>query len=302
MLVDKKGLLKKMGRPPTIVLVSSFLCILLYQNCGKLGNTGAPTNLSNSLPSSAQSTPNPCINQGFVSGSISPNPVIEGSPFTLLCNYGVQTNNISSNLKGASFPSNSCTWVNFNGTSAVFNCIAGTTPGSYPISCTLGVISQNQYCPETNPIGNLQVVSPTLMINAGGASYVNSLGQTWSADEDFSGGTAHSVTQAITNTSDQGVYQSERYQASTYTIPAGNGVHSVTLKFAEITYSGAGVRVFNVVINGTQVLTNFDVFQSAGGEFIALDKAFNVTVTTGQIVIQLVPVTNDPTISGIVVN
>jgi len=60
----------------------------------------------------------------------------------------------------------------------------------------------------------------------------------------------------------------------------------VTLKFAEITQFGVGRRVFNVLINGSPVLTNFDIYAQAGGGLIALDKVFPVTVTGGQITVQ----------------
>ncbi len=48
----------------------------------------------------------------------------------------------------------------------------------------------------------------------------------------------------------------------------------MTLKFAEPVWSAKGKRVFNVTINGTKVLSNFDIFAAAGGEFKAVDKTF----------------------------
>ena len=69
-------------------------------------------------------------------------------------------------------------------------------------------------------------------------------------------------------------------------VPAGT--YQVTLKFAE-TYSGdfvVGDRVFDVYINGTEVLTNFDIYAKAGGN-TAIDQVFNnIVLTSGLITLQ----------------
>src|SRR2546427_799579 len=76
----------------------------------------------------------------------------------------------------------------------------------------------------------------------------------------------------------QAVYQTEVGGPSTYTfnnlIPPTN--YPVRLHFAEISPSVTtnGNRQFNVIINGTQVLTNFDIFAAAGGKFRALTRQF----------------------------
>jgi len=46
------------------------------------------------------------------------------------------------------------------------------------------------------------------------------------------------------------------------------------VKFAEIFFNQGGKRVFHVVINGTQVLTNFDVASQAGASDTAIDRYF----------------------------
>ena len=63
----------------------------------------------------------------------------------------------------------------------------------------------------------------------------------------------------------------------TYTIPNRSGAQTVTLYFAETYVTGAGQRLFNVSINGATVLTNFDIYASAGGanrgsQIAALDR------------------------------
>jgi hypothetical protein len=130
----------------------------------------------------------------------------------------------------------------------------------------------------------------------------------WLADEDFTGGSASSTTAAINtsqvaNPAPQAVYQTERFGDFTYAIPnlTAGASYTVNLSFAEIYWTAAGKREFNVLINGTQALTNFDVFATAGGEDIAIVKSFTATASaSGIITIQFTTGAADlPKISGI---
>jgi hypothetical protein len=108
----------------------------------------------------------------------------------------------------------------------------------------------------------------------------------FAADEDFAGGATAATTTAvtttgITNPAPQSVYQHNRYGNFTYTIPAGS-------------------RTFNVLINGTQVLTNFDIFATAGGEFKAAAESFTATASSaGAVTIQFVTVKDNAQVNGI---
>jgi len=60
----------------------------------------------------------------------------------------------------------------------------------------------------------------------------------------------------------------------------------VTLYFSEGYWTAAAKRTFNVVINGTTVLTNFDIFATAGAQNKAVQRSFTATANaSGQIVI-----------------
>jgi hypothetical protein len=150
-------------------------------------------------------------------------------------------------------------------------------------------------------------------INAGGAAVSNSGGgdNSFVADEDYStGGTTYSVTNTITipagvatTAAPAAVYQSARQGTVTYTIPsltAGTS-YSVRLHFAELYFSAAGDRVFNVAINGTSVLTNFDIYATAKANFTAVVEQFTATAnSSGQIVIAFTNGTIDqPMINGV---
>src|SRR5271154_5408638 len=127
------------------------------------------------------------------------------------------------------------------------------------------------------------------------------------ADEDFAGGTTAATTHAITTTglsdpAPQSVYQHNRYGNFTYTVPGltAGASYTVRLHFAEEYWTTAGSRTFNVLINGTQVLTDFDIFATAGGEYIAVIEPFTATASsTGAITIQFVTVKDNAQVNGI---
>jgi hypothetical protein len=136
-------------------------------------------------------------------------------------------------------------------------------------------------------------------VTLNGGYAVNSGGATagmFAADAWFSGGNTYQTTAAIdtsgvTNPAPQAVYQSERWASPsfTYTFPnlVAGGEYTVRLHFAEIYYTAPGQRRFNVSINGTQVLTQFDVFATAGAANKAVIQTFTTNASAaGQIVIQ----------------
>ncbi len=149
-------------------------------------------------------------------------------------------------------------------------------------------------------------------IDAGGAAASNSGGgdNSFVADEDYStGGTTYSVTNTITipasvtNAAPAAVYQSARQGAVTYTIPGltAGASYTVRLHFAELYFSAAGQRIFNVAINGTTVLTNFDIYATAKANFTAVVEQYSATAnSSGQIVIAFTNGTIDqPMINGL---
>ena len=136
------------------------------------------------------------------------------------------------------------------------------------------------------PSGTPPAGTTTLRINAGGGSYTDAAGNAWQADTDYSGGAIWSFQGlSITGTPDPELYRDVRYSAATfgYALPAAPGAYTLRLHFVEgdghcLT---PGTRTFNVSVNGTQVLTNFDVCAAAGGLGKALDESLPVTVPAG---------------------
>jgi beta-galactosidase len=55
----------------------------------------------------------------------------------------------------------------------------------------------------------------------------------------------------------------------------------VTLKFAELFQNAVNMRIFDVALNGTIVLKDFDVYKFAGGKNIAFDTTFKILLGDG---------------------
>jgi hypothetical protein len=145
------------------------------------------------------------------------------------------------------------------------------------------------------------VVTAIHRINCGGSATGG-----FTADQFFSGGNTFStssnvVTSGVTNAAPAAVYQSERFGNHTYTVGGltAGAAYTVRLHFAEVYFTAAGARVFNVAVNGTQVLTNFDIF-AVGGANKAVVRDFPVSASAGgQIVIQYTTVVENPKSSAI---
>lgn len=177
---------------------------------------------------------------------------------------------------------------------------AGTTSGGpYTVTVSSGGVSGT---------ANVTVLpAPTQVavyqIDSGSSSAVSP----FSADSYGSGGTAHSVTNTITtsgvtNPAPAAVYQTERYGNTTYTLPGlvAGAPYVVRLHFAELYWTAAGKRIFSVSINGTAVLSNFDIYQAAGGQYKAVVREVTASANaSGQIVVAFTTVTDNASISGI---
>jgi len=142
----------------------------------------------------------------------------------------------------------------------------------------------------------------SIQINCGGPAVAPFI-----ADADFSGGGTinHANTidlSGVNNPAPMAVYQTARTGNFSYTISGFNAgsSHTVRLHFAETFFSTTGSRTFNVSINGTTVLTNFDIVAAAGAMNKAVIKQFTEPASsTGDYVITFTSVVNQSLISGI---
>ena len=181
-----------------------------------------------------------------------------------------------------------------------------------------GVSPTSNLASAITPANGGVITTDVLKIDSGYAGTAPPTG--WLADKDFTGGATGSVTHAITipssvvNPAPAAVYQTYRKTSGTCTV---NGLtyqicyaapnltpgaaYIVDLHFAEDFYNAAASRQFDVAINGTQVLTNFDIWAVAGGEYTATVQSFYaVADATGTITITLsTGAHNSPQINGV---
>jgi len=117
--------------------------------------------------------------------------------------------------------------------------------------------------------------------------YVDLFGRRWLADKEYSpeswgyfgSAAAWSSARAIEGTEEDGLYQTQRYGAGGsfgYRFDVPNGNYRVDIHFAEIytQFDAPGKRIFDVLIEMQTVLNDFDVVQTAAGQYTALSRTF----------------------------
>ena len=177
-------------------------------------------------------------------------------------------------------------------------------PGVYTVNLTV----KDQQNVATNSSFVITITNPTTLvevirINAGGSN-VQAGTQLWKADQYFTGGRIFTTTTAINNTTNDALYQTERYGNMTYSIPVpAAGKYTVELHFAEISFKTAGSRIFTVDVEAGQFRKqDVDLFRDYGGAFNAIVMtAEGIQVNDGMLTISLTNVVNNAKISGIAV-
>jgi beta-glucosidase len=253
----------------------------------------------------------------ILSSSVCPAPTVPAA----LTASATSTTQISMSWSASSSPCSAITYKIFRSTAANFtpasnNQIAtgvtstafsdsGLTPSTtyYYLVEAVGSGGSSASSSQASATTQSVVVTPQgVAINAGGAAVGSFL-----ADQDYVGGTTISHSNTINTTevnspAPAAIYQTGRIGNFTYTIGGFKTTTSylVRLHFCETYWTAPGLRVFNVSINGSQVLTNFDIFAAAGGQNIANIQQFTEAVNSnGQLVIQFTTLVNNSLINGI---
>jgi hypothetical protein len=178
----------------------------------------------------------------------------------------------------------------------------GLTDGTTYYYKVTAVNSAGESSPSSEVSATPQRAQFSLAIDSGGGATGSFV-----SDRVVSGGLTYSTnatisTSGVTNPAPQGVYQTERYGNFTYKIPGltAGATYTVRLHFAEIYWGAAGKRLFSVKINGSQVLTSFDIYATAGGKNKAVVEQFSaVADASGNITIQYISVKDNAKSSGI---
>jgi beta-galactosidase len=147
----------------------------------------------------------------------------------------------------------------------------------------------------------------SVRIKAGDISgYVSKAGQRYGSDTYFSGGVAGGINapdspaaRIAVAADDAGIYDSFREGEFSYRVPVPDGRYRVTLKFQEPAAGAAGVREFDVQVNGKIVLRRFDIFAAAGGKLKAVDRSFDTASRDGGILIEFRPLKGNALVSAL---
>jgi beta-galactosidase len=136
---------------------------------------------------------------------------------------------------------------------------------------------------------------------------VSKAGQRYGSDTYFSGGKAGGINAPDSPASariavaadDSGIYDTYREGAFSYRVPVPTGRYQVTLKFQEPAAGAAGVREFDVLINGKNMLKRFDIFAAAGGKLKGVDRSVDATSRDGGITIEFRPLKGNALVSAL---
>ena len=164
------------------------------------------------------------------------------------------------------------------------------------VTSDVGVSVVAAASPPAQPAG-----TAVYRINCGGSAVAP-----FATDQFYSGGTSYSTSSAVStsgvsNAAPVAVYQTERYGNHSYTFAGltANASYVARLHFAEIHWTASGKRVFNVAVNGQQVITNFDIFASCGGNKACLRDISAKAGADGRLSIEFRSVVDNAKSSGI---
>jgi prepilin-type processing-associated H-X9-DG protein len=136
-------------------------------------------------------------------------------------------------------------------------------------------------------------------VNAGGGVYNSTTGQIFAADSGFSGGVKSFSNYAVGNTLDDPLYRARRYGATfSFAKPVDNGQYTLTLHFAEPTFTAANQRKFDVKAEGVLILDDLDLVKVAGAKK-AYVRSFPVSVSDGTFNLAFASSINNAITSGI---
>ncbi len=183
----------------------------------------------------------------------------------------------------------------------VTGCGVPSTNSSSGTSASVTTTSSTLSSASSSGSGIPSNASLVYAINAGTASEATFDGVTYQADRFASGGDTQTITDPISGTDEDTLYQSERYGAYSYEIPVSAATYSVRLHMVEMYHSAAGMRNFNITVEGVAAVTNLDLFAEVG-QHAAYEAIVNgVSVSDGRISIELETNMDNATISGIAI-
>ena len=176
---------------------------------------------------------------------------------------------------------------------------APTTPVATPTAAPTSSASPVPVIPTLPPLSPVVPVAPATSwatrINSGGAQFIDASGSNWSADAGFTGGTTfRSSTSGLSSLAADSRFGSFGYEVR---VPAA-GKYRVRVHSTETYWTSAGARIFSAKAEGQPVMTNIDLFTTAGKDRTVV-REVSVTVTDGSLSIALESLINFATVDGL---
>jgi hypothetical protein len=142
-------------------------------------------------------------------------------------------------------------------------------------------------------------------INCGGIAQLDYFADVvWNPNNEYGymdGNTFEFPSQEISNTDEDIIYQSKRFNLVGYKIRIPNGNYNIKLMFAENDYDSEDKRIFDVYLEQNLVIENLDIYQQAGKNSALIKEFTDVQVNDEVLDIQFADKVNSAMINGIVI-
>ncbi len=130
-------------------------------------------------------------------------------------------------------------------------------------------------------------------LNAGGNNFTDAEGNLWIADQAYSSGSfgyvngsTYQTPDAISGTTADALYQTERWGMTAYQFDVPNGTYQVRLHLAEIYFTARDRRYMDIKIEGTPVLSSLDIYRLVGHDAALIYNYGNIAVKDGRLDIE----------------
>ena len=192
-----------------------------------------------------------------------------------------------------------------NGNGPVSLTFPGVSVTDGALNIDLEASADNSQISGISITGNGQAI----YINTGSDANVDYGGNTYIGDVSQGPGSRGRYTNAAASA--EPLFQSERHMVGgqtslTYGVPVPNGTYTVKTLHNELFFGKAnnttaaqGLRVFDIAVEGTVLLTGFDVFDHGNTDHV--NTFSNIAVTDGRVDIELIADVQNPQISGIAI-
>ena len=141
---------------------------------------------------------------------------------------------------------------------------------------------------NTDPGNSGSRPAAAFAVNVGGAQVSDGSGLVFTADTNYSGGTASTATAPVGAGSDALLYVNQRQGSFSYTLPLVRGSYVLTLYFSEPSGLTSGKRIFDVITEGHLVVDDLDIARQAGSTGL-VKKDIPITVRDGRLIMTLRP-------------